>query len=184
MSTPEKAIEQSFGVEYFDGLYRYALYLTRNHFDADDVLQQTYALAIDAFGRLRENSNVRAWLFSIMRNVWLLELRGRRNRERTGVLTSDMLDNIESESSGAHEVLEAEEDAVRVRAAIAKLAPQYREVIVLREYEDLSYQEIANVIGCPIGTVMSRLGRSRTKLRLLLSQTEKHIRQLAVPQKK
>lgn len=172
-SGPEKAVAHSFGIEYFDNLYRYALCLTRNSFDADDVVQQTYVLAVKAFARLRENSSVRAWLFAIMRNVWRLQLRERRNRARTEALISDMYEYINTTARGPHQVLESEENGARVRAAVAQLAPRYREVIILREYEDLSYQEIADVIGCPIGTVMSRLGRARVKLRFLLSRAEK-----------
>lgn len=166
MSTCEKPAENWSGVEYFDSLYRYALYLTRDRFDADDVVQETYWLAVRAVGRLRENSNIKAWLFAIMRNVWLLELRRRGRRART----EENLENISGgEEHTPHKVIESGENVARVRAAISRLEPRYREVIILREYEELSYQEIADVIGCPIGTVMSRLGRSRAKLRLLLS---------------
>jgi RNA polymerase sigma-70 factor (ECF subfamily) len=67
------------GVEYLDGLYSYALVLTRNHAEAEDLVQETYVRAIPAMGRLREGSNTKGWLFTILRNVWLNQLRKSRN---------------------------------------------------------------------------------------------------------
>ena len=67
------------GVEYLDGLYSYALILTRNHAEAEDLVQETYVRAVGAMGRLRPGSNMKGWLFTILRNVWLNQLRKRRN---------------------------------------------------------------------------------------------------------
>src|SRR5258705_7266807 len=67
------------GVEYLDGLYSYALVLTRNHAEAEDLVQETYVRAIPAMGRLRAGSNTKGWLFTILRNIWLNQLRKRRN---------------------------------------------------------------------------------------------------------
>src|SRR5258705_8372478 len=67
------------GVEYLDGLYSYALVLTRNHVEAEDLVQETYVRAIPAMGRLRADSNTKGWLFTILRNVWLNQLRKWRN---------------------------------------------------------------------------------------------------------
>ena len=81
--------------------------------------------------------------------------------------------SIVESSKDSHDLYVSKVEAEQVRAAIKELSAEFREVILLREYEDLSYQEIANVLDCPVGTVMSRLGRARAKLRVLLSTTLK-----------
>jgi RNA polymerase sigma-70 factor (ECF subfamily) len=81
--------------------------------------------------------------------------------------------SITEPSKNSHDLYVSKMEAERVRAAIQELPVESREIILLREYEDLSYQEIAGVLDCPVGTVMSRLGRARAKLRALLSETLK-----------
>lgn len=156
-----------------DGLYSYALILTHNHAEAEDLVQETYLRAIGALGSLREDSNLKAWLFTILRNIWLNQLR----KQRLGPQSVE-IDHCEG---GADCLTEPSKDALRiymskvetthVRAAIDQLPLDFREVILLREYEELSYREIARVLACPAGTVMSRLARARTRLRTVLSQT-------------
>lgn len=162
---------KAFGVEYIDSLYRYAIVLTGRHADAEDLVQETYLRSIEAYHRLREDSNVRGWLLTILRNLWFNELRKHRNRPQHVEVDagSHTADRLVASGRDAHQILEGEEDVVRVRAAMKKLPAQFREILVLREFEDLSYQEIATVLNCPAGTVMSRLGRARAKLRNLLT---------------
>jgi len=161
------------GVEYLDGLYSYALVLTRNHAEAEDLVQETYVRAIPAMRRLRPASNTKGWLFTILRNVWLNQLRKWRNGPQ--MVEIDVGDGVASSivetSKDSHDLYVSKLEAEQVRAAIQGLPVDFREIILLREYEDLSYQEIANVLECPVGTVMSRLGRARAKLRVLLSTT-------------
>jgi RNA polymerase sigma-70 factor, ECF subfamily len=161
------------GSEYVDGLYSYALVLTRNYAEAEDLVQETYVRAIPAVGRLRPDSNVKAWLFRILRNIWLNQLRKRRSDPE--VVPSDTeggsLDNLAGRGRGSDEIYESMLMVEKVRAAIAQLPLEFREVILLREFEELSYQEIASLLQCPTGTVMSRLARARSKLRVLLSPT-------------
>jgi RNA polymerase sigma-70 factor (ECF subfamily) len=162
--------EDAAGIEYIDGLYSYALVLTRNRSEAEDLVQETYVRAIAAMDRLRGGSNVKGWLFTILRNIWLNQLRQRRT-------TPQMLE-IDVDESAANSVVEPSKDPHAayvskverdyVREAIQKLPLDFREIILLREYEGLSYQEIATVLNCPAGTVMSRLGRARSKLKTLL----------------
>ena len=163
------------GVEYLDGLYSYALVLTRNHAEAEDLVQETYVRAIPAMGRLRAGSNTKGWLFTILRNVWLNQLRKHRNGpQMIEIEVGDgVANNIVEPSKDSHDLYVSKLEAEQVRAAIQELPVDFREIILLREYEDLSYQEIANVLQCPVGTVMSRLGRARAKLRVLLSPTLK-----------
>jgi RNA polymerase sigma-70 factor (ECF subfamily) len=163
------------GVEYLDGLYSYALVLTRNHAEAEDLVQETYVRAIPAMGRLRVGGNTKGWLFTILRNVWLNQLGKWRNGPQMIEMDvgDGVADSIVEPSEDSHDLYVSKPEAEQVRAAIQKLPEEFREIILLREYEDLSYQEIASVLDCPVGTVMSRLGRARAKLRGLLSTTLK-----------
>jgi RNA polymerase sigma-70 factor (ECF subfamily) len=165
--------EDATGIEYLDGLYSYALVLTRNHAEAEDLVQETYVRAMQAMGRLRANSNMKGWLFTILRNIWLNQLRKRRTGPRMVEIdgTEGVAEAIVEPSKGSHEIYVSKLETEQVRAAIDQLPVEFREIILLREYEELSYQEIASVLDCPAGTVMSRLGRARTKLRTLLSAT-------------
>jgi RNA polymerase sigma-70 factor, ECF subfamily len=159
------------GIEYLDGLYSYALVLTRNHAEAEDLVQETYVRAIPAMGRLRADSNTKGWLFTILRNVWLNQLRKWRNGPQMVEIEveGDVANSIVEPSKDSHDLYVSKVEAEQVRAAIQELPVEFREIILLREYEDLSYQEIASVLECPVGTVMSRLGRARAKLRVLFS---------------
>jgi RNA polymerase sigma-70 factor (ECF subfamily) len=163
------------GIEYLDGLYSYALVLTRNHVEAEDLVQETYVRAIQAMGRLRAGSNMKGWLFTILRNIWFNQLRKWRNSPQMVEMEvgDDIANSIVEPSKDSHDLYVSKMETEQVRAAIQELPVEFREIILLREYEDLSYLEIASVLDCPVGTVMSRLGRARAKLRALLSDTLK-----------
>jgi RNA polymerase sigma-70 factor (ECF subfamily) len=160
-------------IKHIDGLYSYALALSRNRVDAEDLVQETYLRAIPAVRRLRKESNIKSWLYTILRNIWLSQTR----QPRVVIQMSGMdIDQLMPEFhvpavKDPHSSLITRLDQEQVRQAISQLPPEFREIILLREFEELSYQEIADVLNCPIGTVMSRLGRARSKLRLLLSST-------------
>jgi RNA polymerase sigma-70 factor, ECF subfamily len=160
------------GIAYLDGLYGYAMALTRNHAQAEDLVQETYVRAIPAMGRLQTHSNKNGWLFTILRNVWLNQLRKWRNGpQMIPIEVGDGVSNsILEPSRNSLELYVNKMDTERMRAAIQELPVQSREIIVLREYEELSYQEIASLLNCPVGTVMSRLARARKTLRTLLSE--------------
>jgi RNA polymerase sigma-70 factor, ECF subfamily len=155
---------------YLDGLYGYAVVLSRNRAQAEDLVQETCLRALRSIGQLRPDGNVKSWLFTILRNIWLNEIRRSRS-------TPDMVE-IGPDGTGAnepvdnakdpHEVYVTGVEQEQVREAIQRLPVEFREIIILREYEELSYQEIAAVLACPPGTVMSRLARARAKLRDLL----------------
>jgi RNA polymerase sigma-70 factor (ECF subfamily) len=165
-------LAEAIGIEYLDGLYGYALVLTRNHAEAEDLVQETYVRAIQAMGRLRAGSNVKGWLFTILRNVWLNQLRKRRNSPQMIELEGGdgVVNGVVEPSKNSYDLYVSKTETERVRASIQELPIEFREIILLREYEDLSYQEVASVLGCPVGTVMSRLARARAKLRTLLQQ--------------
>jgi RNA polymerase sigma-70 factor (ECF subfamily) len=158
--------------EYVDSLYGYAVVLTRNRAEAEDLVQETYVRALEAAGRLRENSNIKGWLLTILRNLWFNQLRKRRNAPMAVEIDGDehVADSLAGKARNAHEIYVSNEDSEMIRRAIDDLSVEFREIILLREFEELSYQEIADLLGCPAGTVMSRLGRARAKLRTVLAE--------------
>ena len=157
--------------EYLDGLYSYAFVLSRNRTEAEDLVQETCLRALRAMQKLRPDSNVKSWLFTILRNIWFNKLRQWRTAPKIVDLDSDG-----TGSSGAadtakdpHATYVSNVEQEQVRTAVQQLSIEFREIIILREYEELSYREIATVLECPLGTVMSRLASARSKLRDLLS---------------
>ena len=157
--------------EYVDGLYSYALVLSRDRTEAEDLVQETCLRAIRAMGSLRPDSNAKGWLVTILRNIWFNQLRQWRTaREVVELdLDGDGANRAEDTRKDPHATYVSKIEQEQVRTAIQQLPVESREIIILREYEDLSYQEIAAVLECPLGTVMSRLARARSKLRDLLS---------------
>jgi RNA polymerase sigma-70 factor (ECF subfamily) len=157
--------------ELSDGLYGYAMVLSRDRTEAEDLVQETCVRAIQATESLRPDSNVKSWLFTILRNIWLNRLRRRRTAPKMVELDGDegTAQTAIEPSKDPHALYVSKVERRLVREAILQLSDAFREIIVLREYGDLSYQEIAGILGCPAGTVMSRLGRARSKLRSLLS---------------
>jgi RNA polymerase sigma-70 factor, ECF subfamily len=159
-------------VENINALYRYALMLTRNPADAEELVQETYVRALGAIGRLQPDSNVRGWMFTILRNIWLNQIRGWRHTSSISMDEDGSVANsIAQPSKGPYDLYVDKELHQQVRDAISQLPIEFEEIILLREYEDLSYREIAEVLDCPLGTVMSRLGRARSRLRIILGQT-------------
>jgi RNA polymerase sigma-70 factor, ECF subfamily len=166
--------DTSFSI-YMDGLYGYAVALTRDRTIAADLVQETYVRALKAKDSLREDRNIKSWLFTITRNIWLNELRQRKTSPRIIDLEGDQnIAEVAIENAkDPYEVYVSKVEREQVREAIQQLPVEFREIIILREYEELSYQEIAKLLDCPPGTVMSRLARARTKLRALLSSSWK-----------
>ncbi len=154
-------------LEHLDALYGFAMVLTRDRAAAEDLVQETYLRAVRAFGSLMPDSNLKSWLFAIMRNIWLNQLRHVRSGPQFVELDAEegnraqWLDRV---SNDPHALYVSKLEREEVRAAIERL-PQ---IIVLRDLEGFSYQQIASILECPAGTVMSRLGRAREKLRRLL----------------
>lgn len=158
---------------HLDALYRSALWLTHNRAEAEDLVQETCLRAFRSFHRFNPGTNCRAWLFTIMRNIYLNRLR-RTGRE---VLEVDSL-AWESAPESATALVSAgdnpEEEFFQailhgdVDRALKTLPLVFREAVILVDVEGLSYKEAAEVLGCPVGTVMSRLSRGRYLLRQAL----------------
>lgn len=159
---------------HLDALYRVALRLTQTRAEAEDVVQETYLRAFRAFARFNPGTNCRAWLFTILRNVFLNRLRT-RGRE---VLETELgsLDAVQVTAASPVEHDSPEEVFLQtvlhgdVDRAVKTLPPLFREAVVLVDLEGLRYREAAEVLGCPLGTVMSRLFRGRMLLRRALGR--------------
>jgi RNA polymerase sigma-70 factor (ECF subfamily) len=157
-------------LEHLDALYGFAMVLTRDDAEAQDLVQETYLRAIRAFGRLMPDSNLKGWLFAIMRNIWLNDLRHKRNGPSFVELDSreEHADGIGTIGADPYFLYVVKLEREELMAATERLPQAYREIILLRHIEGFSYQEISAILGCPAGTVMSRLGRAREKLRALV----------------
>jgi RNA polymerase sigma-70 factor (ECF subfamily) len=147
----------------FDQLYNFASWLTHDATEAEDLVQETYVKALRGFSGFQAGTNFRAWIFRILRNAFLTS--------RAGLKMVALDDNIEeppSEAASPEATLVAQANRQAVRDALGELAVPHREILLLCEVEEMSYEEIAQVLSIPIGTVMSRLFRARKALRTVL----------------
>jgi RNA polymerase sigma-70 factor (ECF subfamily) len=150
---------------HLDAAYNVARWLMRHDQDAEDAVQEAYLRAFQFFHSFHGNTG-RAWILQIVRNTCYTRMAARQASE-TSRETAEILDVAASDANAAT-VLERREDRQMLLAAIDGLPNEFREVIVLRELEELSYKEIARVADVPIGTVMSRLARARERLHEML----------------
>ena len=157
---------------HLDAAFNYARWLTRNEADAEDVVQDAYVRALRFFSSLR-GENARAWLLTIVRHTWYGRFSPRDSAHEMRVF-DEMSDERPAESLDPEALLLQRQTVDEVRAALERLPVEFREVVVLRELEGLSYKEIAAVTGFPIGTVMSRLARGRQRLLTLLKSMVSH----------
>jgi RNA polymerase sigma-70 factor (ECF subfamily) len=146
---------------HLDAAYNYARWLSRNDHDAEDVVQEAYLRAL-RYGDSFTGSNPRAWLLTIVRNTYFSMRKG--NIPSESAVQFDEEVHREGEHAGPEAAMLKSADTRIVNEALEELPVEYREMIVLREFEDLSYKEIARVSGAPVGTVMSRLARARDQL--------------------
>ena len=150
---------------HLDAAYNLARWLMRNEEDAEDVVQESFMRAFRFFRSFR-GGNARAWLLRIVRNTsyaWL-----EQDCRMEGTEFDDEVCGPDGNTVDPEEALLRSEGGRLLRQALEKLAMDYREVLILREIEGMSYKEISDVIGVPVGTVMSRLSRARLGLRRAL----------------
>jgi RNA polymerase sigma-70 factor (ECF subfamily) len=152
---------------HLDAAYNFARWLLRNDSDAQDVVQETYLRAFKFFGGYHGGDS-RAWLLTIARNTCYTWLQQNRARELMNPI-DDVLDSAASDDPDPEAVLLQRIEGEQLRQALEELPIEFREVIVLREMEGLSYKEIAALADLPIGTVMSRLARARKRLQLMMA---------------
>ena len=160
---------------YLDQLYGAALRMTRNQADAEDVVQDTYAKAFAAFHQFKPGTNLKAWLYRIMTNTFINSY---RKAQRRPDVSGDDIEDWQLYHAAEHDstgLLSAEMSALGeipdavVTEALQSLSPEFREVVMLADVDGFSYKEIADIMGTPIGTVMSRLNRARSALRVKLA---------------
>ncbi len=153
---------------HLDDAYNLARHLMRDDHDAQDVVQDAYLRALRYFDSFR-GTHARAWLLAIVRHTaYTLRRRG-----RLGALTTEFSDELHSDVAmepGPERDLDRQDAVDRVHLALDELPARFREVLVLREMQDLSYEEIARIVRAPIGTVMSRLSRARARLAQALTR--------------
>lgn len=162
---------EELALPHLDAAYNLARWLTRNDQDAHDVVQEAYLRAFRFFSGFH-GDNARSWLLAIVRNTcytWLQQNRGLRvNTSLDELLDSGEADAVlaavEPSENGPEKLMLREEDMAMLNQALERLPEEFREVLVLKELEDLSYREIAVITGIPLGTVMSRLARARKLL--------------------
>ncbi len=155
-------------LSHLDAAYNLARWLTKDDHDAEDVVQEACLRAFRFFEGFHGGDS-RAWLLTIVRHTcytWL-----RKNRAHEMASFDEELDSVETET-GPEELLLQRVDQQSLRKALEELPIEYREVIVLRELEEMSYKEIASITGIPLGTVMSRLARARKRLQECLIQAK------------
>ena len=155
----------------FDSLYNFAHWLTQDPEEAEDLVQETYAKALKGFGSFQPGTNFRAWIFRILRNTFLTSRTGLAAMRTVPLVQDDRLEQAAAVSRETPEsiLLEAASQQ-RVQAALEQVPLVFREVLLLCDVEEMSYQEIADTLAVPIGTVMSRLYRARKALRAALEE--------------
>lgn len=164
---------QTEALPHLDALYRYALRLTRNDRDAEDLLQDTFLRAFRFWDKYQKGSNCKAWLFRIMKNLFLNKVdKSKRAPDQTSLddteewyLYSQLKDGgPDSVKNDPASVFELKDWGEQIQEAISRLPEEFREPLVLFDGEGMSYQEISDLLDVPIGTVRSRLNRARKKL--------------------
>jgi len=161
----------------FDSLYNFAHWLAQNREEAEDLVQETYAKALKGFSSFQPGTNFRAWIFRILRNTFLTS---RSGLAATKTVPLDDENEPQQMLAVMHETPEslllAQADQQRVQAALEQVPVVYREVLLLCDVEEMSYQEIAETLSVPIGTVMSRLHRARKALRAALESKGQEVK--------
>ncbi len=161
---------------YLDQLYGAALRMARNAADAEDVVQEAYAKAFASFHQFKPGTNLKAWLYRILTNTYINSYRKKQRQPQEGF--GEDIEDWQLAAAEKHTstgLRSAEMDALDrmpdsvVTDAMGQLAPDFRMAVYLADVEGFSYKEIAEIMGTPIGTVMSRLNRGRTQLRKLLA---------------
>jgi RNA polymerase sigma-70 factor, ECF subfamily len=153
-----------------DPLYNFARWLSGDADEARDLVQETFVKALKGLGSFREGTNFRAWMFRILRNTFLTSRTGLERRNTQQEDEAGFEEKVVSQETPETALIHRA-DAELVQKAIAQLTPAFQEVLLLADVEEMKYQEVADTLSIPIGTVMSRLARARKQVREYILQT-------------
>jgi len=151
----------------FDQLYNFAHWLTRNRDEAEDLVQETYVKALRGFSGFQQGTNFRAWMYRILRNTFFTSRSGLKATS-TVPLDEENDDQVPATIETPESIFIERAESETLQEAIAQLPLASREILLLCDFEEMSYQEISQTLGIPMGTVMSRLSRARGALRVNL----------------
>lgn len=154
----------------FERLYNFAHWLTQDREEAEDLVQETYAKALKGFRSFQPGTNFRAWMYQILRNTFLTSRTGLKSAMTMPLDEDGEPQSLPASHDTPESILLQRSDRKLVQEALSKLPVLYREVLLLCEFEEMSYQEIASMLAIPIGTVMSRLSRARRALRATVQE--------------
>ena len=149
----------------FERLYNFAHWLTQDREEAEDLVQETYAKALKGFRSFQPGTNFRAWIYQILRNTFLTSRTGLKATVAVPLEMDGDQQNLPAVNDTPESILLQLSDRQLVQEALVRLPVTYREVLLLCEFEEMSYQEISATLAIPLGTVMSRLSRARRALR-------------------
>jgi len=155
---------------HFERLYNFACWLTHDRREAEDLVQETYAKALKGFPSFRPGTNFRAWIYKILRNAFLTSRTGLKVTATVSLDLEDEEESLPTDKETPESILLQHSDSQLVQQTLEQLPVAYREILLLCEVEEMSYQEISTTLVIPMGTVMSRLSRARKALRGGLQQ--------------
>jgi len=168
-SLPPESFEQ-LAMPHFERLYNFACWLTHDRQEAEDLVQETYAKALKGFSSFQPGTNFRAWIYKILRNAFLTSRTGLKATATVPLDPEGEEEALPVVSETPESILLQRSDGRLVQQALEQLPVAYREILLLCEVEEMSYQEISTTLVIPMGTVMSRLSRARKALRGGLQQ--------------
>ncbi|HVR27582.1 MAG TPA: sigma-70 family RNA polymerase sigma factor [Candidatus Polarisedimenticolia bacterium] len=164
-SRGDQPLFEELAMPLFDSLYNFARWLVHDSNDAEDLVQETYLKALRGFASFQRGTNFRAWMFQILRNTFLSS-RSKLDRRMTVAMDSEEdRPELAVDTETPEMILMNRSNSQLVQRAIDDLPVHYQETFLLCEVEEMSYQEIAEILSIPIGTVMSRLARARKAMR-------------------
>jgi RNA polymerase sigma-70 factor, ECF subfamily len=162
-----EATFEELAMPLFDQLYSFAHWLTQDRSEAEDLVQETYVKALRGFGSFQPGTNFRAWIYRILRNTFVTSRTGLK-ATATVALEDEGGAEIVSDTATPESIFIDRAQEEMLQKALEELPVHFREILLLCETEEMSYQEIAETLSIPIGTVMSRLSRARKALRVIL----------------
>ncbi len=169
---PERVTAATFeelAMPLFDQLYNFACWLTQDRTEAEDLVQETYVKALRGFSSFQSGTNFRAWIYRILRNTFLTSRTGLKATAMVPLDAEDA-DELPAGPETPETLLISHSEHQLLQQALETLPVHFREILLLSETEEMSYQEISETLSIPTGTVMSRLSRARKALRKIMQE--------------